>query len=157
MRGFTLLELLVVLVIAAGAVAIVGTRFDVWSRAVAVKAGTQRLASALRGAQGRAVLEGHPVEVHIDPARAGYWTGASPQVRLLGAGLRLEALSVGEPAPDGASDKPSGIVVRFFPSGDASAVALRVSDERNRAYRLEVSGLTGQVRVRPEGAVEDAR
>jgi len=151
------LELLVVLVIAAASVAVVGTRFDVWGGAVAVKAGTQRLASALRGAQGRAVLEGHPVEVHIDPSGARYWTGAGPRVRLLGAGLRLEALVIGEYASSGGSDNPDGLVVRFYPSGDASAVALRISDEHDRAYRLEVSGLTGRVRVRPEGTLEDAR
>lgn len=146
--GFTLLELLVVLLIAATAVAVIGARFDLWNGAVMLKTDTQRLASVLRGAQSRAVLVGRVVSVHIDPSQARYWSDADDRVYRLAPGSRLTVVT-----PLGRAAVPAQATVRFYPSGDASGLLLHMSDGGGRVYGVQVSGLTGRVRFLASGAL----
>lgn len=150
--GFTLLELLVVLLIATTAVGVIGVRLDLWSGAVTLKTDTQRLASVLRGAQGRAILEGRVVSVQIDPSQARYWSDADDRIYRLAPGSRLTVVT-----PLGRGAAPARGTVRFYPSGDASGLSLQVSDGGDRVYGVQVSGLTGRVRILAPGALMEGR
>jgi len=151
-RGFTLLELLVVITIAALILTVVAVRFDLWGRGVAVTTATQQLASVMRRAHARAALEGRTVEMHIDPQRSRYWLSGQPRAYTLSGGLRIEPVQSQRAAAARVNER---LLVRFYPSGTATGIELRISDGQ-AAYRLEVSGLTGRVSMRRTAALEEA-
>lgn len=152
-RGFTLLELLVVITIAALTLTVVAARFDLWGRGVAVTTETQQLASLMRRAHAQAALEGRTVEMHIDTRRSRYWLSGQPRAYTLSGGLRIEAVGSRHA---GATAVDESLLVRFFPSGAASGVGLRISDGQ-AAYRLEVSGLTGRVSMHRVAGIEETQ
>lgn len=67
-RGLTLLELLVVLGIAALAVAVVGFRADAWIERSAYHQAVRDVATLLRAGKTLAVQQGREVGVHLDTA-----------------------------------------------------------------------------------------
>ncbi len=88
-RGFTLLELLVVLTIAAGIAVLAMPQL---SKAVAVfelKSGARQLASALQAARGRAIARDGEVAVIVDVQKRMYRTTGLTEVRPLSAELSL--------------------------------------------------------------------
>jgi prepilin-type N-terminal cleavage/methylation domain-containing protein len=132
--GFTLLELLVVLVIlglATGWVAVRASAFLGGGVGTAV-ADARR---ALVNCRGQAQVAGVPVLCKVDPIQRRIGS-----VTLKGSPSRLE-LSGG--TEDGS--------VLFYPSGEASPALILVGSDTEEKH-LEVSALTGRVRVLEDDA-----
>ncbi|WP_045835004.1 GspH/FimT family pseudopilin [Hyphomicrobium sp. 99] len=93
--GFTLLELLVVLVILAlaGAVAIPKTRNE--SSAMTLRSVATGLAAELRAARADAIRTGTNQSVTIDAEHRKYWTGENGRVHYVPAGIEISA-SIGK-------------------------------------------------------------
>jgi prepilin-type N-terminal cleavage/methylation domain-containing protein len=121
-RGFTLLELLVVLVVLGLVLAAVAPRFG--PREAGLDAAARALAAELERARGRAV-DGARIET----------VGLEALARAVPAGLRLVAEG---PVP-----------LRFFPDGSAAPGRLRLEAGNGRAL-LRVEPTTGRV-VRSDG------
>jgi general secretion pathway protein H len=139
MKGFTLLELMIVLAIAVLGAAIVVPRLASSSGAE-IDAAARTIEAGFRQARGDAVATGAPVVVTLDLQRKRLGRGA-----------------VSRPLPDSldyrvytarsevASQTRAG--VRFFPDGSSTGGRITATDGRS-ARHVDVDWLTGRVRVR---------
>ncbi|TSE28562.1 type II secretion system protein H [Tepidimonas thermarum] len=80
-RGFTLLELLIVLGIAALVVAVVGSRADVWMDRAAYHQSVRDVATLLKAGRMSALQNGREVDVRLDGNRILY-VGGDPRRRV---------------------------------------------------------------------------
>jgi len=138
--GFTMLELLIVLVILSVMLVMVATRFEGSGSNAQLKNSAMELAALLRDSHSRAIANGRETTVHFDFGASRY--------HVTGSSLRHAAAPGVTLAPGAATDG----ALRFFPDGSSSGGAVIVRG-RAGAYRVEVSWLTGQVEVSPHGDV----
>lgn len=128
LRGFTLLELLVVLVVAALAVATVGVRGQAWMQHATYHQAVRDITALLRAARLTALQEGRDVSVYYDPQAAVLFFGQSPRQRVeLPAGLDIRV--DGQVAALTGAQAPPGQPVFVFLS-DASAHGGRLMVKR---------------------------
>lgn len=140
-RGFTLLEILVVMVlIAAGSLLAVGAFGGGGMRGAKLHAAAREVAAQLRFTRAVAISSGQPQEFRIDPhARA--WTAARGRHGSLTSTGELVFIGARERQDTGGEG-----VVRFFPDG--AATGGRVQFLANGAgWDVDVAWLTGEVRV----------
>jgi len=141
--GFTLLELLVVLVIATLLLAITPPLITAAIPGVELKASARRVASGLRLARQEAIRSGHDIAFTLDvEARTFQVDGGFRNVRLPeDLELKLEAAET-EMRGDHVG------AVRFFPDGSSTGgrVVLALDD---RGFQVGVQWLTGRILVAP--------
>lgn len=135
-NGFTLLEMLaVILIISIGLGAIAfGVSHSLES--VRDRQATSDLALALRKARTQAMLTRQTVAIHFSPSRNSYVQhGQSETLLPNGMGLRMTTAA--------STDSAEGIIV-FYPNGSSSGgnVTLERGDQ---SWRLDVAWLTGKV------------
>lgn len=137
--GFTLIEMIVVLVILGLALGLIVARGPMRSERLDIDAAAREMAGALRLARGEAIARNAPVAVVIDPLAHVYHVGDSP-VRRLPAGFALSVLSPVTPA--GAA---AGAIVF---AGDGSSSGGRI-ELVGRTHRVSIvaNWLTGRVSV----------
>lgn len=123
-RGFTLLEMLVVLLLLGLATALVAPRLSLGGAALDADAHT--LAAALLHARDQAVRTGRPVEVRLDMPLPG--TAA------------LRVVGDAELMGDGVAR------LRFLSDGSASGADIRLTGQHGGERRVAVDWLTGRVR-----------
>ena len=136
--GFTLIEVIVVLVILGLGMALLTTRGPLRSSALDLRAATGTIAQALRLARARAIATDRQVVVALDPAASAFRVGTGP-AQTLPRGVVLEATAVQGPA--------AGIAAfRFAPDGSASGGRITLTAGGQRAM-VGVDWLTGRVSV----------
>lgn len=143
-RGFTLLELVVVLVIVSVGLVLVAPRFSGALVGLELKGAARDVASGLRYARGRAIATGRETRLALDVDTGRYWIDGDPRERSLPNGVDLR-LVVGrsEVFNDGVG------AITFFPDGSSTGGRVILSvDERQ--FRVDVHWLTGGVRVDDE-------
>jgi general secretion pathway protein H len=139
-RGFSLMELIVVLAILAIAAAVVAPGVGRTAEGVRARAEVGAIAAFLRSAREQAVTRQHAMEVRVDdethtlvmrdagaPGEAGLRAA-----RAISALLRIAA---DPPAPH----------VTFFPHGMSTGARFAISAPGARAYVVTVDALTGRV------------
>lgn len=130
--GFTLLEMLVVLVLLGLATALVAPRLS--SGGAALDADARTLAAALEDARWTAVRTGRPVLLRLDLESPG-WDGG-----------RLPGTAALHVTGDAALMAGAAAQVRFLPDGSASGADIRLSGRRGGERVIRVDWLTGRVR-----------
>lgn len=138
--GFTLLEMLVVILligIAAAAVAVSVTQGLASAR---INAASGEIAAALRATRAQAIVQGKEQHFDVDPRNDTYSDAKRKDVRLP-AGLELSVTSALEDRPDAHTGR-----IRFFPDGSSTGGHIVLRSGR-RQWRINVSWLTGQVAV----------
>ena len=136
--GFTLIEVIVVLVILGLGLALLTTRGPLRSSALDLRAATGDITQALRLARARAIATDRQVVVALDPAGNAFRVGSGP-AQTLPRGVVLEATAVQGPA--------AGIAAfRFAPDGSASGGRITLTAGGRRAM-VGVDWLTGRVSV----------
>lgn len=140
-RGFTLLELLVVLVVAAGVAAVALPRFANAIAAVELKGATRQVASALRYARTQAVAKRREVALLFDVKRRTFVNDDADKVHTLPGDLHLQLLT----AESEIVNEDRG-AIRFFADGSSTGGRVTLS-AGERAYVVDVSWLTGRVTV----------
>lgn len=145
-RGFTLLELLVVLGLAAIILALVLPRLGGGLEGLRVRTAARQVAALLRSARVHAIAGGQTVAVTVDP-RGGTLqveppgrTGA-PSRLAMPQGVRLAVL---DEAARPRRDRPTRI--RFSPRGGSDGGALDVTGA-GRRISIVVDPLTGRVTI----------
>lgn len=149
-KGFTLLELLGVLGLAAIMLALVLPRLGGGLEGIRVRASSRHVAAFLRSARVQAIAERRPVTVTVDPRRAELHLlppgRAAAASRLsMPDGIRLVALDT--------AYRPLGdhmVVIRFWPGGDSEGGMLGVAGA-GRLIPVRVDALTGRVTIGEAG------
>ena len=144
--GFTLLEMLVVLVIIAAASLLAMAAFGGGMRGMQVRSSAREIAAQLRFARAVAISTGEPQDVVIDP-RARSWRGAKGRSGSLpGEGEVVFTGAAAGQFADTANDEGKG-VVRFFPDGAATGGRVRLL-ANGAGWDVDVRWLTGEVVMR---------
>jgi prepilin-type N-terminal cleavage/methylation domain-containing protein len=134
--GFTLIEIVLVLVVLAVAGVMVAPAIQPALDSVRVEAAVRRTASFLDDARRRSVLER---KVLVVECRAG-----EERLVLLGSAAGDRAFQVPE-AVAIVSCRPEEM--RYFPQGSASGMTLTLRDRRGRERSLSVGSFTGLSRI----------
>ena len=144
-RGFTLLELLVVLLIVGLLVALVPPLFSGAVPGAKLKAAVRDLAVTLRLARNQSITRDVETRVYLNLKSPAYAIGKQVP-RALPAGVELKVA----PAARQSAVETTQHVVRFFSDGSSSGTLIKLSSGK-RSYDLHVGWLTGRVTI-----IEDA-
>ena len=135
--GFTLVELLVVLVIATLVLALVGTSISRSVSGAEMRTAASKMASSLRYTRTRAILDKQEHVFLVDtenhmyraPKRAAVELPEGMNVELMTARSELTAETVGG--------------IRFYPDGGSTGGYVKL-ESKGRVYRINVAWLTGE-------------
>ncbi|HEX5998251.1 MAG TPA: GspH/FimT family pseudopilin [Hyphomicrobiaceae bacterium] len=140
-RGFTLLELLVVLGLLALALAIVAPSLGRARLGVMVRSTAYELAANLRASRAAARSTSIEHVLTIDLAQRLYWAEGVVGQRRLPHGVAVDVT-----VPQSERITASAGRIRFFPDGSASGARLVLHDGRSTTS-IVVDWLTGDVRL----------
>jgi general secretion pathway protein H len=138
--GFTLLEMLAVILligIAAAAVSISVTQGLAGAR---VRAASSEMAGVLRATRAQAIVHGQEQHFDVD-TRANTYRGAKADDVRLPKGLKVSITSAKEDQPNDHTGR-----IRFFPDGSSTGGRITLQSGK-RQWHVNVSWLTGEVRV----------
>jgi general secretion pathway protein H len=144
-RGFTLVELMVVMVIIALVMGLVATSMSRSVSSAEARAASRKLVASLRYTRARAILDKKEQVFQVDTDNRSYRAPGRKQVELP-EGVDVTITTA---RSEVTSEAVAGI--RFFPDGGSTGghVELTVND---REYRVNVAWLTGDVQLeRAEG------
>lgn len=139
-RGFTLLELLVVLFLISLAVGIAATRFSAGTESAELKTEARKLVALMRQTRARAVAESLSLGIAATPDAPGY--RLLPENRDIALPGELH-LNIAPHSRDIAFPE-SGIF--FYPDGSSNGGILTLTGNSG-SWRLEVDWLTGEVAI----------
>ena len=148
MRGFTLLELLVVLFIMVLGFSVVGVNLSSGSDGAALKVAARDLVSALRYARGQALMTHQEETVTLDLAENSYTVSGRTNSYLIPKAIALTVVSA-QSELTGAGKAN----MRFF--SDGSSTGGRITLEQGRsAWEININWLTGQIKLDDTDATE---
>lgn len=161
-RGFTLLELLVVLVLVSLMTALVAPRLAGTLASTSARTSVKRIAAALRYARNQAASEKavYVAAFHRETSRVAVGrmpdpAGGKPvseedalllidpRVFTLAKGVRIESVASASGEPE--DTDPARII--FYPNGASSGGKVIVADEKDRQAVLSVDVIMGTVRL----------
>ena len=138
--GFTLVELLVVMVIAMLAAALVAPHLPLALSGVKLDSAAREVAGALRAARGLSVVGNRPVAFSFDPDAGAYRYG--DQSGAIGAAQDVRFSIHGAAPPRAGSERRR--LIRFFPDGSSTGGWIALS-QGTRTRTVRVEPLSGQV------------
>jgi general secretion pathway protein H len=138
--GFTLIEIIVVLVVAGLLLALVPPRLSGALAAVEIRSAARELASALRYARSRAVSRHTEVLLTVDTERRRYRVGGQ-RWRRLPEDMQLTLTTA-------RSERRSRGIgsIRFYPDGTGTGGQIALAS-RARRFIVDVSWLTGRIAI----------
>jgi len=138
--GFTLLEMIVVLVVVALIAAIFVGRMPVRSHGLERRALVDAMVEALRGARGRAIGGNRPITIAVNGEHGRFTVEGGPTIQLPDTVAMIAAAG-----PAGEAGKQlTGI--RFAPDGSSSGGRIVLADGK-RHTSIGIDWLTGRVSV----------
>ena len=140
-HGFTLLEILIVLVIGVLLVALVPPLLSGMSGATELRGAARQLAAGLRNARNEAVTRQQEAVLTLDLERRRFGVTGDPREIALPESVALKLYT----AQSELLDSTTG-GIRFFPDGSSTGGAITVSGPK-LAYRVNVDWLTGTVAI----------
>ena len=144
-RGFTLLEIMVVMIIASLMIALVPPLFSAAVSGTQLKGSVRDLAIVMRETRSKAIITNTEQLVHLDLEASHYRVGNGKALTLPDDAVIAIQLITGTYVPK----ETLKHVVRFFPDGSSSGELITLSSGNNR-YHLQLDWLTGNVRMRPD-------
>ena len=153
--GFTLIEMIIVLFLLAGVLAIVIPRIVVGAD---LSATGRKFIGGIRSLQGLAATVQKPVKLYVDLDQGTYWAmvlegkeekapldAAWAEPRTLPSPIRFTDISMGQ------TKRVSGrIDLSFFPSGRIDPVVVHLTDGSNNVLAIAVEPVTGAIRTSDE-------
>jgi general secretion pathway protein H len=142
--GFTLVELLVVLVIAALAMALVGTSISRSVSGAEMRTAAHKVAASLRYTRTQAILTKSEKVFLVDTEKHSF-QAADRQQETLPKGMNVELNTA---RSELTSETAGGI--RFYPDGGSTGGNVRL-EANGRVYQVNVAWLTGEASMqRPD-------
>ena len=140
-RGFTLLEMLAVIVLVAIATAAASVAVTQGLSSARVRSAGNELAAALRATRAQAIVHASERTFELDTRSNSYGEPQHAAVALP-RGMQVSMTSAAQGAPNAWTGR-----IRFFPDGSSTGgrITLRANQ---REWHVNVSWLTGEVRVR---------
>jgi general secretion pathway protein H len=139
-RGFTLLEMLAVILLIGIAAAAVSVSVTQGLASARINAASSELAAALRATRAQAIVKGAQQNFDVD-TRTDTYLNLKNQPVALPKGLKLSITSAKDDQPNDHTGR-----IRFFPDGSSTGGRITLSSGR-REWHINVSWLTGEVRV----------
>jgi general secretion pathway protein H len=140
-KGFTLLELLVVLAIAALMVGLVPPLISGLGGSTELKGGARQLAAGLKWARNEAVMKQREATLTLDIERRRFAMTGNPREFPLPKDARIKLYT----AQSELLDESSGSI-RFFPDGSSTGGHISLADDRIE-YTVNVDWLTGRIKI----------
>jgi len=139
-QGFTLLEMLAVILLIGIAAAAVSISVTQGLASARINAASSELAGALRATRAQAIVRGQEQNFDVD-TRADTYRNVKQQDVRLPKGLRLSITSAKDDQPNDHTGR-----IRFFPDGSSTGGRITLQSGK-RQWHVNVSWLTGEVRV----------
>lgn len=136
-KGFTLVELIVVLMIVALMMALIGTSISRNISGAEMRSAASKVAASMRYARTKAILSKSEQVFLLDTESLEY-KAADRDVVVLPEGMRAELNTA---RSELTSETAGGI--RFFPDGGSTGGNVRL-EANGRIYRINVTWLTGE-------------
>jgi general secretion pathway protein H len=138
-RGFTLLELVVVLFVVVLGFSAIGLNLSSGSDTTKIKAAARDIVSALRYARGQALMTHKETTVALDLGSNSYTVSGRDKLYQIPDGIDVTVVTAQtELTGEGSAN------IRFFPDG--SSTGGRVTLERGQTvWKIDINWLTGQV------------
>lgn len=147
-RGFTLLEIVLVMAIIALASVLAAAAMTGGFKGMQLKASAKEIASNLRYTRTQAIATGQPQRFVIDPVKHA-WQAPNAHHGSIPDKVGIEFTGAREAQVNGA---PSGQgAIEFFPDGAATGGRIRLT-AGTAAWDIDVAWLTGQVKLRQGSA-----
>ncbi len=140
-RGFTLLEILVVMVIAGLMIALVPPLFSGAVSGTKLKGSARDLAVVLRETRSKAIIHNAEQVVLLDLKNPRYRAGNAKPESLPGKVEMAVQLVTGDYV-----DERAQHALRFFPDGSSTGELISLS-RGNRVYYLQLNWLTGAIEI----------
>lgn len=139
-RGFTLLEMLAVILLIGIATAAVSVSVTRGLASARVSSAGAEMSAALRATRAQAIVRGEPQNFDVDTQANSYRNVKGRDISLP-KGMRLSITSAKEDQPNAHTGR-----IRFFPDGSSTGgrITLQIG---KRQWHVNVSWLTGEVRV----------
>ena len=137
--GFTLLEILVVLVIGVLLVALAPPLLSGMSNATELRGAARQLAAGLRSARNEAITRQREAILTLDLAQHRFGVSGDPRGIKFPDGVAIKLYTAQSELIDSATGN-----IRFFPDGSSTGGAIMVSGSK-QAYRVNVDWLTGAI------------
>jgi general secretion pathway protein H len=142
-RGFTLIELIVVMVIAALVLALVGTSISRSITGAEMRTAARKVAANLRYTRTQAILQ-KSEQVFLVDTEARSFQAPDREPIELPEGMNVELMTA---RTELTGEAAGGI--RFYPDGGSTGGFVRLESD-NRVYRVSVAWLTGETSVEVE-------
>jgi general secretion pathway protein H len=139
-NGFTLLEMLAVILLVGIAAAAVSISVTQGLASARVRAASSEVAGALRAVRAQAIVRGQDQNFDVDTQANSYRNVKQQDVRLP-KGMRVSITSAKEDQPNDHTGR-----IRFFPDGSSTGGRITLQSGK-REWHVNVSWLTGEVRV----------
>lgn len=139
-RGFTLIEVLVAMAIAALALAVAVPQVRGTVDAVRVRTAAATLANELRAARAQAMRALEETVLRVDVDARSYRVGDRQQSLAVPS---TTAIAITAARSEQESDV--GGAIRFFPDGSSTGGRIMIGREPRPSYRIDVHWLTGKV------------
>ena len=139
-KGFTLLELIIVLFITVLGFSVIGLNLSSGNEATKLKAAARDIVSALRFARGQALISHQETTVTIDLAGNTYTVSQRDKVYSIPEEIDVTLVTAQSEINEGLAS------VRFFPDG--SSTGGRITLEWGKvSWRIDINWLTGQIEL----------
>jgi len=140
-RGFTLLELVVVLFVVALGFSVIGLNLSSGSDSTQIKAAARDVVSALRYARGQALMTHQETTVALNLSDNSYTVTGRDKLYHIPETIDLTVVTAQTELTGGGAAS-----IRFF--GDGSSTGGRITLERgNAAWKIDINWLTGQIEL----------
>ncbi len=140
-KGFTLLELTVVLFVVVLGFSVIGLNLSSGSDSTEIKAAARDIVSALRYAKGQALISHQETTVALDLSDNSYTVSGRDKLYQIPQSIDVTVVTAQtELTGEGAAN------IRFF--ADGSSTGGRITLERGQtAWKIDINWLTGQIEL----------
>jgi prepilin-type N-terminal cleavage/methylation domain-containing protein len=147
-KGFSLLELIIVLTILVLSVSLVTSSMSNLSRTIELKAAAKKVSGILRYYRSEAINKGSVYQVllaePVDEKEADKKEGEEGAKTLYGLPEGVQMKEIDFTSPQYPCDLPA---VEFYPNGGSNGGSVLFDSQERKGYRIKVHFLTGEVKI----------